>query len=105
MFVFCRFPKQLTFQAPKQAVEVLAKLLSLLKNTLLLNKYHQVQEDVNLHLDVYAGNPAPTFDNIQTVISTFYRKYFELKFKMPPNRSTTVTSIPQSHYNLLTRVR
>lgn len=53
MFPLSRLPKQLHFQAPKQAKSLLSCFLCL-KNTLLLDKHHQVHEDVNLHICVYS---------------------------------------------------
>lgn len=99
-------PKQLRFQAPKQATSLLSCFLCL-KNTLLLDKYHQVHEDVNLHICVYAETQLPhlTISKLSNPLST-ESNIFGSNFKMPLNCSLTgFVSITQSHYSLLARVR
>lgn len=105
-FIMFLLPKQLRFQTPKQAKSLLSCFLCL-KNTLLLDKYHQVHEDVNLHICVYAETQLPylTRSKLSNPLST-EALFLDQIFKMPVNYSLTgLASITQNHYNLLARVR
>lgn len=105
-FIMFLLPKQLRFQAPKQAKSLLSCFLWL-QNTLLLDKYHEVHEDVNLHICVCAETQLPhlTISKLSNPLST-ESIIFGSNFKMPLHYSLTgLASITQSHYTLLARRR
>lgn len=106
MFLLSRLPSFASKLQNRLCKSLLSCVLRL-KNTLLLNKYHQVHEDVNLHICVYAETQFPhlTISKLSNLLS-IGSIIFGWDFKMPLNHSTTgLAGITQSHYNLLARVK